>query len=88
MEIHILTEFHLKMTMIGDNIAKKVILPQILLIFRPSLAPIWSKIANFERICNFYYLKRGNTSTHQVSDQNYPNFCFLYAYIFHNTNRQ
>ena len=73
MEIHILTEFHLKMTMIGDDIAKKVILPQILLIFRPSLAQILSKIANFERISNFYDLKRGNTSTRQVSAQNYPN---------------
>ena len=33
MEIQILTEFHLKITMIGDDIDKKVILPQILTIF-------------------------------------------------------
>ena len=44
MEIHILTEFHLKMTMIGDDIDKKVILPQILPISGPSLAQIMSKI--------------------------------------------
>ena len=73
MEIHILTEFHLKMTITGDDIAKKVSLPQILLIFRPSLAHILSKIANFEIISNLYDLKRGNTSTHQVSAQNYTN---------------
>ena len=47
MEIHILTEFHLKMTMIGDDISKKVILPQIWLMFGPSLAQILSKIAKF-----------------------------------------
>ena len=48
MEIHILTEFHLKMTMIGDDIAKKVILDQIWPIFGPSLVQIVSKIAKFE----------------------------------------
>ena len=66
MKIHILTEFHLTLTMIGDDIVKKVILPQILLIFRPSFANFFSKIANFQRISNFYDLKRGNTSTRQV----------------------
>ena len=48
MEIHILTELHLKMTMIGDDIAKKAIFPQIWDIFGPSFAKIVSKIAKFE----------------------------------------
>ena len=46
-EIEVLTEFQLKTTMIGDDIAKKVILPQIWPIFGPSLAQIVSKIAKF-----------------------------------------
>ena len=70
MEIHILTEFNLKIIMIGEDIAKKVILPQILPTFRLSLAKIVSKIAKFERISKFYYLKHGNTSTDRVSVQN------------------
>ena len=74
MEIHKLTEFHLKMTMIGDDIAKKVILPQICPIFEPSLVQILSKIAKFERISNFYDLKHGNTSTDRVSAQIYRNW--------------
>ena len=45
MEIHILTEFNLKMTMIGDDIDRKVILPKILPISGPSLAQN-SKILN------------------------------------------
>ena len=61
------------MTMIGDGIAKKVILPQIWPIFGPSLAQVLSKIANFERISNFYDLTHGNTSTDRVSAQNHPN---------------
>ena len=39
-----------------------------------TLAQIVSKVAKFERISNFYDLKHGNTSTDQVSDQNYPNW--------------
>ena len=45
MEIHILTEFNLKMTMFGDDIAKKAISLKILPIFLPYLAKILSKIA-------------------------------------------
>ena len=63
MEIHILTEFHLKMTMFGDDIAKKVILPKILLIFRPSLAKIVSKIDKFEGMSYVSDVYDGNTST-------------------------
>ena len=37
MVIQVLTEFQLKITMIGEAIAKKVILDQILPIFGPSL---------------------------------------------------
>ena len=40
MEIQVLTEFKLKITLIGEAIAKKVILTQILPIFGPSLAQI------------------------------------------------
>ena len=47
MEIHKLTEFHLKMTMIGVDIAKKAILPQITPMFGPSLAQIRSKLSKF-----------------------------------------
>ena len=71
MEIHILTEFHLKMAMIGDDIAKEVILHNILLIFRPSLAQIVSKIDKFERISKFSHLNHGNTSTDRLSARNY-----------------
>ena len=74
MEIHILAELYLKITMFGDNIAKTVIFPQILPIFGPSLAQILSKIAKFEMISNFYDLQHGNTSTNQVPAQNYPNW--------------
>ena len=74
MEILILAEFHLKMTMIGDGIVKKVILPQIWPIFGPSLAQILSTIAKFEGISNFTDLNHGNTSTDRVSAQNYPNW--------------
>ena len=40
MEIHILTQFHLKMKMIGDDIAKKVFFPQK---FDSYLALLWPK---------------------------------------------
>ena len=48
MEIHVLTLFHLKITIIGDDIAKNVILPQIRSIFGPSLAQFFSKIRKFD----------------------------------------
>ena len=48
MVIQVFTEFQLQITMIGEDIAKKVILPQIWPIFGPSLAHILSKIAKFE----------------------------------------
>ena len=66
MEIHILTQFNFKMTMIGDNIAKKVILPQISPMYGPSLAQIVSKIAKFERIPNLFDLNHGNIHTDRV----------------------
>ena len=62
------------MTLIREAIAKKVILPHILPIFRHSLAQIVSKIAKFERISNFSDLNHGNTSTDRVSAQNYHNW--------------
>ena len=40
MEIQVLTEFQLKITLIGEAIAKNVILPQIWTIFGTSLAQI------------------------------------------------
>ena len=49
MEIQVLTKFQLKISLIGEAIAKMVILP----IFRP-LAQIVSKIAKFERISKFF----------------------------------
>ena len=48
MEIQVLTEFQLDMTLIGEAIAKKAILQQIWPIFGHSLAKILSKIAKFE----------------------------------------
>ena len=48
MEIQLLTEFQLKITLTGEAIAKKVILPQIWPIYVPFLAQICSKIAQFE----------------------------------------
>ena len=62
-----------KITRICEAIAKKVILPQIWPIFRPSLAQIVSKIAKFVRISKFSDLNHGNTSTDWVSTQNDPN---------------
>ena len=46
--IHVLAEFQLKITKIGDDIAKKQILPQIWVIFGPSFAQILFKISKFE----------------------------------------
>ena len=46
MEMHIVNEFHLKIIQIGDDVAKKEILPQILPIFGP-VAKFYSKIAKF-----------------------------------------
>ena len=60
--------------MFGDDIAKKAISLKILPIFLPYLAKIVSKIANFERISNFYDLKHVNTSTDRGSAQNYHNW--------------
>ena len=74
MKIQVLTEFQLKMTMVGEGISKKIILPKIWPIFGPPLAQIMSKIAKFERISEFSDLNQGNTSTDRVSAQNYPNW--------------
>ena len=50
MEIHILTEFNLKMTMFGTDIGKKVILPKIWLMFGHNSvqnSPIWMNLGIF-----------------------------------------
>ena len=49
MEIQVLSEFQLKINKIGDDIAKKQILPQISVIFGPSFPQIVSKIGKLER---------------------------------------
>ena len=48
MAIQVLAKFKLKITKIGDNIAKKQILPQTWVIFGPSFAQIVFKISKFE----------------------------------------
>ena len=70
MEIQVMTEFQLKITLIGEAIVKKVILPQIWPVFRPYLVQIVSKIAKFEIISKSSDLNHGNTSTYRVSAQN------------------
>ena len=50
MAIQVMTEFQLKITIIGEGIAKKVILDQILPIFGPSLDQIVPEIPKFENI--------------------------------------
>ena len=50
MEIQVLTEFQLKIIMIGEAIAKNVILDQIWPIFGPSLVQIVPKIPKFEKM--------------------------------------
>ena len=74
MEIQLLTEFQLKIILIGEAIAKKVILPKIWPIFRPSLAQMLSKIAKFGSISNISDLNHGNTSTDRVSSPNDHNW--------------
>ena len=74
MGIQVLSEFQLKMTLIIEAIAKKVILPKILPIFGyfcPKFYPIYAK---FERISNFSEFNHRNTSTDRVSTQNDPNW--------------
>ena len=48
MAIQVLAEFQLKITKIGDDIAKNQILPQTWVIFGPSFAQIVFKISKFE----------------------------------------
>ena len=50
MVVQVLTEFQLKITMVGEVIAKKVILDQIWPIFGPSLVQIVPKITKFENM--------------------------------------
>ena len=71
MEIQVLTEFQLKITIIGEAISKKLILPHIWTLFGQNFV---KQIGKFERISNLYDLKHGNTSTDQVSAQNYHNW--------------
>ena len=47
MLIEVLTEFQLKITMIGGDIGKKVFLPQIKPMFGASLAQILSKLSKY-----------------------------------------
>ena len=49
MEIQVQTEFQLKINLIGEAIAKKVILPQIWPIYGPYLVQIVPKIPEFEK---------------------------------------
>ena len=49
----VLAEFQLKITKIGDDIAKKQILPQTWVIFGPSFAQIVSKYPNLKEFPNF-----------------------------------
>ena len=53
MLIQELTEFQLKITMIGEAIGKKVILDQIWLIFGPSFVQIVPKYLNLTKCSNF-----------------------------------
>ena len=71
MGIKILTQFQLKMTLIGEAIAKNVILPQISTFLGSNFV---TQIAKFERISKFSDLNHGNTTTGQVSSQNDPNW--------------
>ena len=66
MEIQVLTEFQLEMTLIGEAIVEKVFLPKIW----PSLAQMLSKISKFEIISEFSDLYHGNTHNERVSYQN------------------
>ena len=50
MAIQVLAAFQLKITRIGDDIAKKQILPQTWVISGPSFAQIVFKISKFEGI--------------------------------------
>ena len=70
MIIQVLTEFKLIITMIGESIAKNIILDQIWPIFLPSLVKIVPKIPKFEEIFYNSGVYHRNTSTGGVSDQN------------------
>ena len=48
MAVQVLAKFQLQINKIGDNIAKKQILPQTLVIFGPSFAQIVFTISKFE----------------------------------------
>ena len=62
MDIKILTQFQLKITLIGEAIGKNVILTHISTLFGTNVV---TKIAKFERISQFYDL---NTRTTCESD--------------------
>ena len=70
MEIQVLAEFQLKMTMICEGIAKKVIFDKIWPIFGPSLVQIVPKIPEFEKMLQISGVYLRNTSTVGVSAQN------------------
>ena len=67
--IQVLANFQLKITLIGEAIAKNIILPKIWPIFRHSLAQILYKIAKFERISKFSDLNYGNRHTARFSSK-------------------
>ena len=69
-EIQVLTEFQLKITMIVEAIAKNVIFYQIWPIFGPSLVQIVPKIPKFEQMFQISGVYYRNTSTGGVSAKN------------------
>ena len=70
MVIQVLAEFQLKITMVGEDITKKVILDQIWPIFGPSFVQIVPKIPEFEKMFQIYGVYHRNTSSGGVSAQN------------------
>ena len=69
MATQVLTKFQLNMTMIGEAIAKKVILNQIWPIFGPSFVQIVPKISEFDKMFKISGVYHRNTSTGGVSAQ-------------------
>ena len=73
MGIQVLSEFQLKMILIVEAIAKKVILPQIWPIFGYFCPKFYPIDAKFVSISNFSEFNHINTSTDRLSTQNDPN---------------
>ena len=83
--MQVLTEFQIKITLIGEAIAEKVILQQIWTISRPCLAKILYKIAKFERISKFSDLNTRNipsaARTIAPDPFAYMLFCFVIDFV-------